>query len=105
MGLSGCSFLWARLAPVGLARLYDSEPGISVPWFSTVSGPAAELWGCSVNTEAVDASVVRASGLSKGFAIYNKPQDVLARLFSRRSRPQEFWAFVDVSFELRRGEV
>src|SRR5438270_151271 len=105
MGLSGCSFLWAHLAPVGLARLYDSEPGVSVPWFSTVSGPAAELWGCSVNTDAVGAVVVRANGLSKVFAIYDKPQDVLARLFSRRIRPQEFWALRDVSFELRRGEV
>jgi lipopolysaccharide transport system ATP-binding protein len=58
-----------------------------------------------VNTDAGDAMVVRASGLSKVFAIYNKPQDVLARLFSRRVRPQEFWALRDVSFELRRGEV
>jgi len=61
-----------------------------------------------VNTDAVDAIdavVVRANGLSKVFAIYNKPQDVLARLFSRRIRPQEFWALRDVSFELRRGEV
>jgi ABC-type polysaccharide/polyol phosphate transport system ATPase subunit len=58
-----------------------------------------------VNTDAVDAVVVRANGLSKVFAIYNKPQDVLARLFSRRIRPQEFWALRDVSFELRRGEV
>jgi ABC-type polysaccharide/polyol phosphate transport system ATPase subunit len=58
-----------------------------------------------MNTDAGDAMVVRASGLSKVFAIYNKPQDVLARLFSRRVRPQEFWALRDVSFELRRGEV
>jgi homopolymeric O-antigen transport system ATP-binding protein len=49
--------------------------------------------------------VVRATGLSKVFAIYNKPQDVLKRLFSRRVRPREFWALQDVSFELRRGEV
>jgi lipopolysaccharide transport system ATP-binding protein len=58
-----------------------------------------------VNTGTIDAVVVRASGLSKVFAIYNKPQDVLARLFSRRVRSQEFWALQDVSFELRRGEV
>jgi ABC-type polysaccharide/polyol phosphate transport system ATPase subunit len=58
-----------------------------------------------VNTDAGDAMVMRASGLSKVFAIYNKPQDVLARLFSRRVPPQEFWALRDVSFELRRGEV
>jgi homopolymeric O-antigen transport system ATP-binding protein len=58
-----------------------------------------------VNTDAVDTVVTRASGLSKVFAIYNKPQDVLVRLFSRRVRPQEFWALRDVSFELRRGEV
>ena len=58
-----------------------------------------------MNTDAGDAMVVRASELSKVFAIYDKPQDVLARLFSRRIRPQEFWALRDVSFELRRGEV
>jgi ABC-type polysaccharide/polyol phosphate transport system ATPase subunit len=58
-----------------------------------------------VNTDAVGTVMVRASGLSKVFAIYNKPQDALARLFSRRVRPQEFWALRDVSFELRRGEV
>ena len=58
-----------------------------------------------MNTDAGDAAVVRASGLSKVFAIYNRPQDVLARLFSPRVRPQEFWALRDVSFELRCGEV
>jgi lipopolysaccharide transport system ATP-binding protein len=58
-----------------------------------------------VTPDAVDPVMVRASGLSKVFAIYNKPQDVLARLFSRRVRPQEFWALREVSFELRRGEV
>jgi lipopolysaccharide transport system ATP-binding protein len=58
-----------------------------------------------VTPGAVDPVMVRASGLSKVFAIYDKPQDVLARLFSRRVRPQEFWALREVSFELRRGEV
>ncbi len=58
-----------------------------------------------MNTGAVGTMVMRASGLSKVFAIYNKPQDVLTRLFSRRVRLQEFWALRDVSFELRRGEV
>jgi lipopolysaccharide transport system ATP-binding protein len=48
---------------------------------------------------------MRASGLSKMFAIYDKPQDILARLVSRRVRPQEFWALRNISFELRRGEV
>lgn len=52
-----------------------------------------------------DGVVVRASGLSKAFTIYSKPSDVLARLFSRRVAPQEFWALRDASFKLRRGEV
>jgi homopolymeric O-antigen transport system ATP-binding protein len=58
-----------------------------------------------VNRPPVDTVVLRAIGLSKVFAIYNKPQDILRRLISGRVRPQEFWALRDVSFELRRGEV
>ena len=58
-----------------------------------------------MNPTPVDDVVVRTIGLSKVFAIYNKPQDVLTQIFSRRARPREFWALRDVSFELRRGEV
>jgi lipopolysaccharide transport system ATP-binding protein len=58
-----------------------------------------------VNDRSVDTVVIRASGLSKVFTIYKKPHDILARLFSRQVRSQEFRALQDVSFELRRGEV
>jgi ABC-type polysaccharide/polyol phosphate transport system ATPase subunit len=58
-----------------------------------------------VNLPSVDTVVLRAIGLSKVFSIYNRPQDILTRLVSRRVRPQEFWALRNVSFELRRGEV
>jgi len=58
-----------------------------------------------VNGRSVDAVVIRASGLSKVFTIYKKPYDILARLFSRQVRSQDFRALQDVSFELRRGEV
>ena len=58
-----------------------------------------------MNLPSVDTVVLRAIGLSKVFSIYNRPQDILTRLVSRRVRPQEFWALRNVSFELRRGEV
>ncbi len=49
--------------------------------------------------------VLRAAALTKVFTVYNKPSDILARLFRRPADFREFWALRDVSFELRRGEV
>src|SRR5215831_11716125 len=90
---------------MGLAGFYYPQPGFSVPRLSTIPNIATQFWGRVVNLRSVDTVVLRAIGLSKVFSIYNRPQDILTRLVSRRVRPQEFWALRNVSFELRRGEV
>jgi len=58
-----------------------------------------------MNRLSVHLVVLRAINLSKVFAIYNRPQDILTGLVSRQVRLQEFWALRNVSFALRRGEV
>jgi lipopolysaccharide transport system ATP-binding protein len=50
---------------------------------------------------------IRAAGIGKCYRIYKSPGDRLRQLLwrGRRQLFQEFWALVDVSFEVRRGET
>lgn len=48
---------------------------------------------------------VRASGLSKHYAVYRRPADRLIEILSRRSRHTRFTALQDVTFEVEPGET
>ena len=50
-------------------------------------------------------TVIAARGLSKAFAIYAHPKDLLLELVTGRRRHSDFAALSDISFELGRGEV
>lgn len=51
--------------------------------------------------------VISARGLSKAYAIYDKPQDRLKQMIWRNRRRfyREFWALKDVDLEVHRGET
>lgn len=51
--------------------------------------------------------VIRARGLSKAYAIYDKPQDRLKQMIWRNRRRfyREFWALKDVDVDVHRGET
>ncbi|HSP33190.1 MAG TPA: ABC transporter ATP-binding protein [Thermoanaerobaculia bacterium] len=48
---------------------------------------------------------VRASNVSKHYAVYNRPADRLIEMITRRRRHTAFPALEDVSFEVERGET
>ncbi len=48
---------------------------------------------------------VRASGLTKHYAVYRRPADRLIEILSRRSRHKTFTALQDVTFEVEAGET
>lgn len=52
-------------------------------------------------------NAVEFQGVSKSYAIYEKPGDRLTELLSlnRLKRHKDFWALRDISFEVRRGET
>ena len=60
-------------------------------------------------------ALIKAAGLGKRFAIYERPQDRLKQMllprlqralgYSRHQYYREFWALRDVSFEIHRGET
>lgn len=52
-------------------------------------------------------SVIEASGLSKSYAIFKKPEDRLKQMLSRGRRRyfHEYWALKDVSLTVRKGET
>ncbi|HUP49875.1 MAG TPA: ABC transporter ATP-binding protein [Thermoanaerobaculia bacterium] len=50
-------------------------------------------------------SAVRATGLTKHYAVYRRPADRLIEMLTRRSRHATFVALEDVTFEVERGET
>lgn len=48
---------------------------------------------------------IRVEGLSKRFAVYARPGDLLRELITNKPRHRDFWALRDVSFEVEQGEV
>ncbi|MHC4337027.1 MAG: ABC transporter ATP-binding protein [Planctomycetota bacterium] len=50
---------------------------------------------------------IRAYGLGKCYAIFNRPEDRLKQMlsFGRRKYYREFWALKDVSFDVKKGEA
>ena len=51
--------------------------------------------------------VIDAKGLGKAYLIYSKPQDRLKQMFLRKYRKlyREYWAFQNVTCQIRRGET
>jgi lipopolysaccharide transport system ATP-binding protein len=50
-------------------------------------------------------AVIRVRGVSKMYAVYSNPRDVVFELITRRRRHQEHWALRDISFDVFGGEV
>lgn len=50
---------------------------------------------------------IKVIGLSKAYAIFNRPEDRLKQMLMRKRRKyyREFWALRDVNLEIRRGET
>ncbi|MDB5099861.1 MAG: transporter related [Cyanobacteria bacterium RYN_339] len=48
-------------------------------------------------------AAIRIRGLAKCYPLYQRPQDRLIELITRKSRHQEFWALHEVDLELPRG--
>ena len=49
--------------------------------------------------------VIRATGLSKAFAVYRKPVDMLKEALFGMDIAEKYWALRDVDVEIRKGEV
>ena len=56
-------------------------------------------------TRTEDDVAIHVRNLSKRFEIYSKPTDLVWEVLTRRPRHRPFWALLEVSFDLHRGEV
>lgn len=48
---------------------------------------------------------IKVSNVSKCYRIYDKPQDRLLQMLTRKTYYKEFWALKDVNFEVKKGET
>lgn len=55
--------------------------------------------------EPAQPVVIRATGLSKAYAVYRKPVDMLKEALFGMDVAEKYWALRDVNVEIRKGEV
>src|SRR6185503_17379702 len=87
--------------PTGLLRYRGGpEPACQQAWHMRLATSGTLVFLSTVNA-------VEFQSVSKSYAIYDAPGDRLKELLSlnRLKRHKDFWAVLDVSFQVRRGET